>query len=385
MSTELLLKAEKKKFEAFFYGAESPLVIFKGPEFIIEMCNDKYRAIYPARELLGRTFLTAVPELKESPFPQILKGVYETGEHYISYEGLARIHNPNTNQLEERYFDTTFSRISFGDDEPFRIIATPREVTARVLTRKKLEATKLELEMERDLREIFISTLSHDLRTPMTVIKSAAQMLKRKANLPEMVKSLPDLIMSNVERADDMIRDLLDANRIKAGKGLPISIQFCRLDLIVQDGIAGLEKIHDKRFKFENKVDEINGYWDSKAILRLLENLANNAIKYGESQSDVTITLNATDEWVEISVHNFGHPIPEDEQKMLFNHYHRSKTAGRTAQTGWGIGLTLVKGIAEAHRGTVEVNSDAKNGTTFTVRMPRDARDEKCLQKSQLK
>lgn len=374
MSIELLLKAEKKKFEAFFYGAESPLVIFKGPEMIIEMCNDKYQAIYPARELLGRPLLTAVPELKDSPFPKILKEIYESGEHHISYEGMARIHNPDTNQLEDRYFDTSFSRISFGKDEPFRIIATPREVTARVLTRKKLEAIKLELENERELREIFISALSHDLRTPMTVIKSAAQMLKRNADNPELVKSLPDLIISSVERADDMIRDLLDANRIKAGEGFPVSIHFCRLDIIVQDVIAGLEKIHGKRFRIENKMAETSGYWDSKAILRLLENLASNAVKYGESQADVTITLNAGDEWVEIAVHNYGHPIPEDEQKMLFHHYHRSKTAIRTGQIGWGIGLTLVKGITEAHRGTVHVNSDSQSGTTFTIRMPRDAR-----------
>ncbi|MGZ3790626.1 MAG: hypothetical protein ACXVLQ_19185, partial [Bacteriovorax sp.] len=91
--TKLRLKEEQMKFEAIFYGSETHMVIFQGPEMIVEMFNGKYQEIYPDRELLKRPFFEAVPELKESPFPDILRKVYETGEHYVSHEGLARIYN----------------------------------------------------------------------------------------------------------------------------------------------------------------------------------------------------------------------------------------------------------------------------------------------------
>ena len=76
---------EQVKFEAVFYGSETPLVIFKGPDMVYEMINDTYQSIYSGRDLLGKPLLEAVPELAQSAFPAILKKVYETGEHFTSH------------------------------------------------------------------------------------------------------------------------------------------------------------------------------------------------------------------------------------------------------------------------------------------------------------
>ncbi len=371
--TDTKTKAEHKMFDAFFYGAESPLVIFRGPDMIIEKFNNEYQSIYLGRKLLELPLLVAVPELMESPFPAILKQVFETGKHYSSIEGFARIYNQTTQQLEDRYFDTAFSRIDYCDGE-LRILATPREVTDKVLARKKLEASLQELKAERELRERFVSALSHDLRTPLAVIKVGAQIVKRQSLEIKTIADTADKITMSVDRADRMIRDLLDANRINAGVGIPISVQECRLDSIINFVVNDLKEIYGQRFDVINNVGELNGFWDSMALHRLIENLASNSIKYGSAETQVTIFLNLKNGKAEIAVHNYGNPIEANEQQFLFNHYCRSDAAEKSGQRGWGIGLALVKGITEAHKGEVWVESDMSSGTTFFVRMPLDSR-----------
>lgn len=366
---EAKIKSEQQKFEAIFYGSESPMVIFKGPDTIVEMFNEKYQEIYKNRNILGQPLFKAIPELASTPFPGILKKVYETGEHYISREGQSSLYNAVTEKFEERYFDTTFSRISFGDDL-YRILATPREVTQRVQVRKKLEESLRELEEERELRERFVLALSHDLRTPLAIVTMCALILKRKVEDSETIIEMANRITSSVARADRMIRDLLDANRIKAGLGIPVSLEECYLDQILNFVVSDLEELYGKVFVVNNLVGEIKGHWDTLAIHRIIENLASNAIKYGTPYSNITMTLKVVNNCAEISVHNLGSLIPKEEHESLFDHYSRSKSAESSGQTGWGIGLALVKGLTEAHRGSVHMHSDVDSGTTFTVTLP---------------
>lgn len=375
--TKNQLSADLAKFEAVFYGTETPLVIFKGPELIYEMINDTYQAIYPNRELLGKPLLEAIPELVHSPFPDILKKVYETGENFISHEGAVSLKNNLTGKTEERYFDTTFSRIDFGNGEVFRILATPKEVTDKVLARKKLEQSLNQLSEEKDLREKFVSALTHDLRTPLAIIKLSAQVLKSKINDPVAFEKNLLRILNNADRADRMIHDLLDANRLNANEGLPAFLQESPLAEIVKYVITDLEDLYGKRFTFHNHAGNIKVIWDSNAIHRIFENLASNAIKYGTPGSTITIELRSVESNVEIRIHNLGNPISADDQKLLFHPFQRTEFAKSSKQKGWGIGLSLVQGIARSHNGSVTVESSPAAGTTFIVRLPVDANNKK--------
>ena len=167
-----------------------------------------------------------------------------------------------------------------------------------------------------------------------------------------------------------MIRDLLDSDRIKAGEGIPIKTEEFRLDELVGRVVEDLNVINSTRLQFENGAGAVSGTWDADAIQRVLENLASNALKYGSPQTPVTVGLRTSPNLVELSVHNQGNPIPESEQKTLFNFYRRSGAALVSNIKGWGIGLTLVKGIAEGHGGTVSVESCAVSGTTFKIDLP---------------
>ena len=365
--------AEKKKFEAIFYGSETALVLFKGTDFIVEMHNEKYQEIYRGRALLGYPISKVVPELSTTLFPEILKCVYETGEHFMSTEGSVRLFDYKTGQLAERYFDTTFSRLDFGDGI-YRILATPREVTERVVARKKLEQSLRELEQEKDLREKFVSALTHDLRTPIAVVKIGAQILTRKANKPEAIKEIGDRIVHSIDRAERMIRDLLDVSRIKAGKPIPLSIGMCQMDTILDYVHQDLTEIFGERFQFINKAKGLTGHWDSMALQRIIENLASNAVKYGAKNKSVRVTVTEENQGVNIEVHNEGHPLSLEEQITLFGEYNRSESAQSSGQIGWGLGLTLVKALSEGLRGEVSVLSNKEIGTIFKVYLPLDSR-----------
>ena len=366
------VESEHKNFDVIFYGSESPMAIFKGPEMVVEMFNEKYHEIYHNQSILGQLIFDIVPELINSPFPDILKNVYETGEPINTREEAVNIINIQTKEIEKRYFDTAFSRISL-DEKSFCILAAPREVTDRVLARKKLEDSLLELQEERELREKFVSALSHDLRNPLAIVTMCALIMKRKSDDIEIIE-MTDRITSSAARADRMIHNLLDVSRIKVGAGIPLTIQECNLDECVEYVITDQEELYGARFRVENSSGEIKGFWDNMGLHRILENLVSNAVKYGAPYSEITIKLSSSADAVEIQVKNEGDPILAEEQIDLFNHFNRAKSAEKNGQKGWGIGLALVKGITEAHHGSVGVHSTKKDGTTFTIRMPRDSR-----------
>ena len=236
------------------------------------------------------------------------------------------------------------------------------------------------LREERELREKFVFALTHDLRTPLTAVKASAQLMRRYPERAEIRDELTARIIADVERADLMIRDLLDANRIRAGQKLPLSIGMCDLAAVARDVLNDLALIHGDRFVL-NAVPQIGGYWSVDGLRRVIENLASNAVKYGGMQSPIAVSLTAGLSRVAIAVHNLGNPLSREDQRGVFRAFHRTPSAQRSRKKGWGIGLTLVRGIVEAHGGTVRVESSPENGTVFTIELPRDSRTASCTVK----
>jgi PAS domain S-box-containing protein len=236
------------------------------------------------------------------------------------------------------------------------------------------KAITARLEEERELREKFVATLSHDLRTPLTAARLNAQMLARKGTDPTVLYRSAARITENLDRVDQMIRDMLDANRIRAGGGLPIEVSECELTSLGRETLEELSLVHGDRFVLEAP-EAMPGHWSCSGIRRIIENLCNNAIKYGARDRPVTVTLaQVGPDAVSVSVQNWGPPIPPEELKNLFQQYRRGDSAHAGAQKGWGLGLTVVEGLARAHRGAVRVESTQEAGTTFTVTLARDLR-----------
>jgi signal transduction histidine kinase len=141
--------------------------------------------------------------------------------------------------------------------------------------------------------------------------------------------------------------------------------------------IANLSVSHGDRF-ITRLSGNLIGHWSPDALERVIENLLTNALKYGDPTAPIVIAAGTPPDGAgnefEFSVTNEGDPIPLAEQATMFQPFARAKSARRTGKPGWGIGLALVRALIEAHGGSVRIESGSGSGTTFFVRLPRDAR-----------
>ena len=219
------------------------------------------------------------------------------------------------------------------------------------------------------LQEKFTYTLAHDLLTPITSVKLGLQIILKKIEPKADLRAATQRILNSMDRLESMINDLLDAGRLKAGQKLQMSLEKIDIDHTINSSIEELNFLHASRLNYKSSGPLI-GSFNENGIKRILDNLVSNAIKFSTPNSPVNIDLQKLDKHVLLSVHNFGNPIDESSVQNLFQQFHRSNTAIGTK--GWGLGLSVVKGIAEAHQGHVKVQSSINEGTTFKISLPNE-------------
>lgn len=114
------------------------MVLFRGPDFIFEMVNAKYSEIISDQNVIGKTLMEVFPASINLHFLSVIKRVYETGEYNQLSDGFDSMFNSNTGQIDDRCFDTTFSRISDGNDKPYLVVGHAMDVSDRIRTQKNL-------------------------------------------------------------------------------------------------------------------------------------------------------------------------------------------------------------------------------------------------------
>ncbi|MBA2403947.1 MAG: sensor histidine kinase, partial [Bdellovibrionales bacterium] len=214
----------------------------------------------------------------------------------------------------------------------------------------------------RNIQEQLSRTLAHDLRTPITAAKMNAQMIIRKADADIFYVDKARRINGSMDRLDMMICDLLDVSRLRSGESLPLEFKEFDFEMIVKEIVIELN-YENPNSAILNSSGPCLGSWNENGIRRLIENLANNAIKYGKEKTPITLNLSQDEEKIILEVHNEGEPIPLEDQSLLFEQYKRAKSA--ESKVGWGLGLAMVKGMVEGHKGSIRVDSEAGKGTSF--------------------
>jgi signal transduction histidine kinase/FixJ family two-component response regulator len=365
-------ETERNRLHEFFMQAPIPMVILLGQEHRFFLANEPYEKLI-GQKVVGRTVLELFPTQETDLFIPLLDEVYATGRPFVGRALAFRLPDAQ-GVLHDGFIDVSYYPFREASSEIRGILAIVLDVSEQVRARRTIEDTVAQLTSERELRERFVMTLSHDLRAPLTVLKMGGELLQSKLDDREALKRLATRIVRNAERADAMIRDLLDANRLKAGERMPLSVKQSSLDQILETIAQGLTELHGARFHVTNEAGAVPGQWDGDAIRRVVENLAGNAIKYGTRDAPITLRLIRGPDWVELAIHNEGDAISASEQAAIFEPFHRTRSAASSEHSGWGVGLTLVRGIAEAHGGSTRVESDTVGGTTFFVRLPAGGR-----------
>jgi len=219
------------------------------------------------------------------------------------------------------------------------------------------------------VRKKSVSMLMHDMRQPLNAIDLLAGVLERSDDAKLQVAGR---IREQVDRMDTMLSEMLDAVRLQAGQALELKIE--RLDLLaeLEQWVKGARLAHSDRLDVRTPGSSLEMDLDSAALSRAVENLMANAFKYGDPNEKVTITVEATDQQVWISVHNWGRPIDETEQARIFVAFEQANhTDDHFVEEGWGLGLTYVRAVVDGLGGTIKLHSSEKAGTAFTLELPR--------------
>lgn len=224
--------------------------------------------------------------------------------------------------------------------------------------------------IQSSLREQFIAALTHDLRTPLSTVSMAAQVIETRAPNDE-IRKLAERISANAQRIEAMTRDLLDCMVFEGGERLPLHIEEFDLSLLAYE-VAQQVMDHGSA-QVELELESAVGYWCRASLQRAMENLLGNAVKYRAPGTPILLKLSCNGARVQIEVHNEGEAIPPEQLESIFQVYRRARR-GKGSEEGWGVGLPYARRVAESHGGSIIVTSTAAEGSTFLINIPMDAR-----------
>lgn len=223
-----------------------------------------------------------------------------------------------------------------------------------------------------EMREKLVGTLAHDIRTPIATAFFALDIINQE--LPgEKFGDLKRMGLKSLEKSLELLEGILDAISVKAGEG--ISLNFAEIDIIKELKWVHNEasQIYTNEIGFKSNAEKSIGIFDGTAIRRVVENLVTNAVKYGSHATPVTIMVEDKEEIVVIKVHNYGKPIEKKHQESIFKFLSRGREVQQRSLESWGMGLTLVKSVAQAHGGEVGLESTDELGTTFSLSLNKYA------------
>jgi phosphoserine phosphatase RsbU/P len=231
-----------------------------------------------------------------------------------------------------------------------------------------LEKTRLAAAAQ--FRERVIGIVSHDLRNPINAIYLSAKTLLLQEGLEDRSRRIALRIEASAERAGRMVRDLLDYTRAHLGSRIPVERRPTDLRAVLHQTVEEARTSHPGRRIDVHENGDLEGVWDADRLAQVVGNLLSNALDYSPPETPVRLVAQGEDDWVGLSVHNQGDPIPAEHLPSIFEPMQRAVDETYTSRSV-GLGLYIVKHLVEAHGGTVAVDTAKAEGTTFSVRLPR--------------
>jgi signal transduction histidine kinase len=217
--------------------------------------------------------------------------------------------------------------------------------------------------------EKILALVSHDVRNPLATSRMAVQLLLESPNRVDR-QSFMAMISRNLDRADQLIQSLLDVASIRSsGRNISMKYQYCDLSSQISYLVDEMSLTNQNRLIF-HPAGPVWGNWGSDGIKRAMENLISNALKYGDPAYPVTIRIERKENRAYLTVHNKGNEIDPADQNRLFDFFQRGSHNDDQTTQGWGIGLAVVKAVAESHGGSVAVESGNGLGTKFIINIP---------------
>ena len=343
----------EKRYKALFANMRHPFScqkIIHDPQLnksncIIIEANEQFASLLgiPLSQIICQSFHSLLSYLDPEPFnmEEILSIVVE-GQHPLTFEiklkAISKIYVLTVYPTEKLHFATIFEDVTAQRD--------------------------LEL-----LRNEFINTLTHEIRTPLASIKAGIELWfkSKDSNLPE-IQTLPDIIRKNIHRLNQLANNVLDLQKIN-DQDLKEDFSINSLNSLILDQINQIQPmVQEKMLKIEFELDQSiqRFYFNQEKISRVLQNLFSNAIKYTD-KGHIKIKSEKKEMWVEVCVEDTGSGIRQEDLPYLFDTFFQ---ACPNKHKGSGLGLAIAKKVIDLHGGKLWVNSSLGKGAQFFFTLP---------------
>ena len=351
-TTLLEISSEKSKLNAIIKHMEDGLVAIDGKGQIIHY-NPSFLSMLNLRE----------KDLTDKSYDKIID------DYSKDLEYGAILQKSISNSSENIIFENNKKRILKASPALFRDEAG-RISGAIVVFQDITESQRLE-----DMRREFVANVSHELKTPITTIKSYSETLLCGAlEDKELSKNFVEVIENEADRMSSLVKDLLQLSHMDYEK---VVWEMHHLDLreIVTDSVRKLE-VHfqnkNQRLNMQISDEAVPIYADRGKIQQVIINLLTNAIKYTPENGNIRISAQVVDKNAIFQVQDSGIGIPKEDIKRIFERFYRVDKGRSRAQGGTGLGLSIAHNIIKQHKGSIKVSSELEKGSIFTVYFPVD-------------
>jgi signal transduction histidine kinase len=333
------------------------------------MANREFIAAVGDRQVIGKPIADALPELATQGLVAIVNAVYETGRPHVADSQAVTLNSGPQGAPRDAHFNFVCQpmRDHEGRVDGLAIVAV--DVTEVVRARRHAEA-------ENRAKDQFLAVLGHELRTPLSPILTAAQLLELKGPDSPSLRRHRETITRQAKHLAKLVEDLLDVGRIITGK---LRLQKTRVDVatIVRNAVEACAPLISKRHHalavtLPDTPLAIDA--DANRMVQVICNLLNNAAKYSSEGGRIDLCVAEHAGFVTIGVRDRGIGIPPEMLDRVFDRFVQAPVGDDTLTEGLGIGLSIVKSVVELHGGTVAAASDGPGtGSEFTIRVPAAA------------
>ncbi|HEY8550643.1 MAG TPA: ATP-binding protein [Vicinamibacterales bacterium] len=342
-----------------FEHAPVGCAFLRGPDHVFDFANQSYLAMVGHRPVAGLPFREALPELVSQGVVECLDRVYATGEPYAA-RSMRRMLDRG-NGPEETFFDLVYHPLT-GDGMPAGIAIVCYDVTELVTARREAEAANR-------AKDEFLAMLGHELRNPLAPILTALQLMRLRG--VSAAARERTVIERQVRHVVGLVDDLLDVSRITRGK-VQLRRELVDLADAVARAIEMTSPAMDER-RHTLHVDVPRGLvtvGDPARLAQVLANLLTNAAKYTDAGGRIEVQASRSGTEIAVSVKDNGAGIAPEMMPRIFDSFSQERQELDRSQGGLGLGLAIVRGLVEAHGGSVSAHSEGKGcGATFTVRL----------------
>ncbi len=363
---ELALRDREQRMSAILNNVVDGIVTIdqKGT---IETFNPAAEKIfgYTSYEVIGKNVKCLMPEPYHSEHDGYLKNYHDTGE--------AKIIGTGREVTGRRKDGSTFPMelaVSAMDVSGVRMFTG---IVRDITDRKQADLAKAE----------FVSTVSHELRTPLTSIKGSLGLIRSGAlgALPDKLGSMLNIAYNNSERLVLLINDILDMEKIQAGK-MNFHMQAIEVASLLKGAMEankGYGDEHGVTFQCQCFDDTIKVLGDKDRLMQVLSNLMSNAAKFSPEGEQVDLLVARRGDTIRISVKDNGPGIPEEFRKSIFEKFSQADSSDTRQKGGTGLGLSISKAIVEQHGGSIGFDTVTGKGATFYVDLSEFAEQAEIL------